>query len=212
MFDTFRLIAHLLLGLNFILFFLKFLNGNKAYKIFTFYLGLIILIEATIMIVVKLGYQNLIFSHVYFTGQFIFLSFFYLQLLTGKYQTKIVMINLMLIPLILAVNFLINPTQLHEFSMLEIILTSIPIMGYSVFHFYNMLSNKKEFYYINCGILIYLFGSTVSFLPRNLHVIYGYSFSMSLQVLNIVLYNVYLLFILIEWLNINSKVKNEIRE
>ena len=206
MFDKLRLIAHIILGINFLLFLSKYKIGSKAYKIYSIYLGLIVLIEITIKLVVDFGFENLIFSHLYFTGQFILLSLFYLELLTEKYQKKIIKFNLILIPLILMVNFFINPSEIHKFSLLEILLTSISIISYCTFHFYNMLSNKKEFYLINCGIIIYLFGSTVTFLPRNLHVIYGYSFNMALQILNIVLYIVYLVFIFLEWRNINLRI------
>ena len=69
--------------------------------------------------------------------------------------------------------------------------------------------SKKEFYLINCGILIYLFGSTVTFLPRNLYTIYGVSFTMVLQSLNITLYLIYQIFIFLEWKKITSTTKNE---
>ena len=157
MFDKLRLIAHIILGINFLLFLSKYKIGSKAYKIYSIYLGLIVLIEITIKLVVDFGFENLIFSHLYFTGQFILLSLFYLELLTEKYQKKIIKFNLILIPLILMVNFFINPSEIHKFSLLEILLTSISIISYCTFHFYNMLSNKKEFYLINCGIIIYLF-------------------------------------------------------
>ncbi len=206
MFDKLRLIAHIILVINFLLFLSKYKIGSNAYKIYSIYLGFIVLIEITIKLVVDFGFENLIFSHLYFTGQFILLSLFYLELLTEKYQKKIIKFNLILIPLILMVNFFINPSEIHKFSLLEILLTSISIISYCTFHFYNMLSNRKEFYLINCGIIIYLFGSTVTFLPRNLHVIYGYSFSMALHILNIILYIVYLIFIFLEWRNINLRI------
>lgn len=207
MFYALRHLAHLLLVINFVLFIFKFKKENRAYKIYTIYLGVIVLIELLIQIIIKSGYQNLFLSHFYFTGQFILLSMFYLELLTESYQKKIIKFNLIFIPILLGINFLINPSQFHEFCLMEILLTSISIISYSTFHFYNMLSNKKEFYYINSGILIYLFGSTVTFLPRNLHTIYGYSFSMALQVLNIILYIAYLIFIFLEWRQINLRIK-----
>ncbi|ODS81579.1 MAG: hypothetical protein ABS44_19090 [Chryseobacterium sp. SCN 40-13] len=37
-----------------------------------------------------------------------------------------------------------------------------------MFHFYNLLNKEKNYYYINTGILIYLFGSTVLFISGNL--------------------------------------------
>ena len=211
MFYILRHLAHFILVLNFILFLYGFKKENKMYKIFTIYLGVIVLIELLIEIIVDLGYENLFLSHFYFTGQFIILSLFYLELLTEKYQKNIVKCNLVLVPIILGINFLIFPFQFNEFCLIEILLTSILLICYSVFHFYNMLSNKKQFYYINCGILIYMFGSTVSFLPRNLHTIYGHSFSKTLHMLNIILYLVYLIFIFLNWKQINSIIKNEKR-
>lgn len=207
MFYILRHLAHVILVLNFILFLYRYKKENKAHKIFTIYLGIIVLIELLIQIIIDLGYENLFLSHFYFTGQFILLSLFYLELLTENYQKTIVKFNLIIMPLIIVLNFLFNPSQFHEFCLIEILLTSISIISYSTFHFYNMLSTKKEFYYINSGILIYLFGSTVTFLPRNLHTIYGFSFSMALQVLNIVLYIVYLIFIFLEWRQINLRIK-----
>lgn len=207
MFYVLRHLAHVILVLNFILFLYRFKKEDRAFKIYTIYLGIIVLIELLIQIIINLGYENLFLSHFYFTGQFILLSLFYLELLTENYQRKIIKFNLVVVPFILLINFIINPTQFFEFCMIEILLTSITIISYSTFHFYNMLSNKKKFYFINNGILIYLFGSTVTFLPRNLHTIYGYSFAMALQVLNIVLYLVYLIFIFLEWRQINLKSK-----
>lgn len=207
LYKIFKYIPIILLLINFILFFSQFKKENKAYRIYTIYLGLIVSIELSSRVLIANGYQNLMLSHLYFTGQFIMLSLFYLQLLKENYQKKIIKINLILIPLLLLVNFSLFPSQLHEFSMVEILLTSVSIISYSTFHFYNMLSNKKEFYLINCGILIYLFGSTVTFLPRNLHVTYGKSLSIVLTILNILLYIVYLIFIFLEWRQIKTRNK-----
>lgn len=204
-FNLIRYFSTIFLIVNFLLFLFRFKKETKAYKIFTIYLGIIVLIEITIRVVVLLGYENLIFSHVYFTGQFILLSLFFLELLNESNQRKIINYALIAVPIILLVNFILNPDQLHEFSLIEIILTSITLITYSTFHFYNMLSRKKEFYFINCGILIYLFGSTLTFLLRNLHVFYGRNFSFVLQMLNIVLYIVYLTLIFIEWKHRISK-------
>ena len=209
MFYIIRNIACIFLLINFILFISKFKIENKPYKIYTIYLGVIVLIEILIRIFVSFGYQNLILSHFYFTGQFILLSLFYLELLKENYQKVLVKFNLVIVPIILAIYFLINPIQLHQFCLIEILLTSITLIGYSTFHFYNMLTNKKEFYLINCGILIYLFGSTVTFLPRNLYTMYGVSFTMVLQSLNITLYLIYQIFIFLEWKKITSTIKNE---
>ncbi|MFY7936989.1 MAG: hypothetical protein ACOVOQ_06425, partial [Flavobacterium sp.] len=128
MFYILRTISFILLILNFILFLSQFKKENKPYKIYAIYLGAMLLNEILIRVVVIYGYQNLIFSHTYFTGQFILLSLFYLELLKENYQKKIVKFNLIFIPSILVVNFLIFPEQLHEFCMIEILLTSLAII------------------------------------------------------------------------------------
>lgn len=209
LFNILRSTSFVLLLLNLVLFISQFSKLNKAYRIFTFYLALILTIEIVIRVVVNFGYQNIIFSHVYFTGQFILLSLFYLSILTEKYQRKIVKFKLILIPIILLIYFAVEPSYLHEFCLLEIILTSLSLILYSTFHFYNMLSNNREYYFINAGILIYLFGSTITFLPRNLHVFYGKNFSYILNMLNIILYLLYLILIFLQWRKLYIRIQNE---
>lgn len=209
MFSIIRYITLSFLLINFLLFLFRFFKENKAFKIYTIYLGLFVFIEVISIVVIKFGYQNLIFSHLYFSGQFILLSLFYLELIKVPFQRKIIQSNLLIIPAVLLINFSINPDDIHQFSLLEIILTAMSLIAYSTFHFYNLLSSKREFYYINAGILIYLFGSIVVFLPRNLHTIYGRDFSDVLVMLNILLYFVYHIFICIEWYTIKSNYINE---
>lgn len=209
MFKIFDNTANIFLFINFILFLLRFKKENKAYKIYTIYLGIIVAVQIALKAFVYFGYENLILSHAYFCGQFIMLSLFYHEILKEKYQKQIIKWNLLITISIVVATFLFNPSSLFNFNPIEILFTSISIIVYSAFHFYNMLSNKKEFYYINCGVSIYLFGSTVVFLPRNLHTIYDRSFSNMLHMLNIVLYLLYLILIFIEWFKLNSKKVNE---
>lgn len=209
MFKFFDIVANLLLYINFILFLLRFKKETKAYKIYTIYLGIIVAVQIALKAFIYFGYQNLILSHAYFCGQFIMLSLFYYEILKEKYQKQIVKWNLAITISIVVATFLLNPSSLFNYNPIEILFTSISLIVYSAFHFYNMLSNKKEFYYINCGVSIYMFGSTVVFLPRNLHTIYDHSFSDILNMLNIVLYLVYLILIFIEWFKLNSKKVNE---
>lgn len=209
MFNFFDIVANLFLYINFILFLLRFKKETKAYKIYTIYLGIIVAVQIALKAFIYFGYQNLILSHAYFCGQFIMLSLFYYEILKEKYQKQIVKWNLAITISIVVATFLLNPSSLFNYNPIEILFTSISLIVYSAFHFYNMLSNKKEFYYINCGVSIYMFGSTVVFLPRNLHTIYDHSFSDILNMLNIVLYLVYLILIFIEWFKLNSKKVNE---
>jgi len=207
MFKIFEYSANIILILNFILFLSRFNKESKAYKIFTIYLGVIVIVQISLKTFIKLGYENLVLSHAYFSGQFIALSFFYLVLMKLNYQKKIIQWNLVITTgiVLLCLNF--DKEKWFNFNPIEILLTSISIIVYSTFHFYNMLSNKREFYYINCGILIYLFGSTVTFLPRNLHMKLDISFYEVLQFLNVILYIFYLLFIFMEWIKLVKSKK-----
>lgn len=204
MFKILDIAANFFLILNFILFAYRFKNQNTAYKFYTMYLGAIVCVQVSLEMLIVFGYQNLFLSHFYFCLQFIFLSLFFLELMKENYQKLIITFNLILTPAIVGFTLYLNPSQIHEFCLIEILLTSISIIVYSTFHFYNMLSAKKEFYFITCGILIYLFGSTLTFLLRNLHVVYGKEFSYTLEMLNIVLYLVYLTFIFLDWKLIKS--------
>jgi uncharacterized protein YqhQ len=62
-----------------------------------------------------------------------------------------------------------------------------------------MLDEKKEFYFVNMGILMYLFGSTILFLVGNLTTKFSKDFNMITWMLNALLIIVYHLFILYEW-------------
>jgi positive regulator of sigma E activity len=62
-----------------------------------------------------------------------------------------------------------------------------------------MLNEKKEFYYVNVGLLIYLLGSTILFLVGNLTAILSPKMSLFTWILNALLIIINQFFILIEW-------------
>ncbi|AWM12796.1 hypothetical protein DI487_02190 [Flavobacterium sediminis] len=199
-------IGYFLLGTNFILFLLglkKFVS--RSYFIFTFYLSIIIIIQFFTAFFKRNGINNLFLSHLYFVFQFIILSFFYLSILKNKKQKKIVKYSLLLCPLILVIQYIFNPELFLRFNLLEIFLTSFLLIIFSMFHFYNILNEKRTYYYINMGILIYLFGSTVVFLSGNIISVLNFSTSKIIWELNSVLYVIYQILIMVEWFNIRIK-------
>lgn len=208
-FEVFNIIANCILGLNFILYLSQFTKRDRAFKIYTLYIGVIVIIQIVSKVFVKFGYENLSVSHFYFILQFIMLSLFYLELFKEKYQKNLIKISLITIPFVIIVNLILNTNLIFKFSLLEIAITSLAIIVYSTFHFYNMLSNKKYFYFVNCGILIYIFGSSVPFLMHNLQFTYGEDFAWLVMLLNVVLYTIYQILVLIEWKVNFSKNKNE---
>jgi len=205
MWSIFANIGYLILLLNLILFLKGVRNEGKAYKIFTCYLGVIFIVQIVSMIMMKNHINNLFLSHFYFIGQFILLSFFYINILKEKLQKKVVKFGLCLGLIALGIQYASDVSLFLKFNLFEIFITSFLLILYATFHFYNMLNEKKEFYYINMGVLIYLFGSTILFLVGNLTIVLSPKMNKITWILNSILYIVYQVFILLEWKKSFSK-------
>ena len=82
-----------------------------------------------------------------------------------------VYIILIVLPIFLLARYLIDPNLFFEYNLLETYLTTMPLIVYSSMHLYNNLGGKSEYYYINIGLLFYLFSSTFIFLIYKLVVI-----------------------------------------
>lgn len=143
--------------------------------------------------------RNLFLSHFYFIFQFILLSLFYYHLLKENFQKKIIVVSLIMCLSLLFIQYALDWNLFYKFNLLEIFITSLPLITYATFHLYNLLNEKKEFYFITIGLLIYLFGSTVVFLTANLLIsLHSMSAFDVINQLNVYLYIVYQLFILYE--------------
>lgn len=199
MLRVFANIGNLILICNLILFIRDFRFQSKAFKIFTFYLGIILGIQMGSKLMVYLHYQNLYLSHFYFVGQFIMLSLFYRNLFKDSFQKRMVNIGFICCGLLLAIQYALDPGLFFKFNLFEIFITSLLLIVYAAFHFYNMLNAKKEFYYINMGVLLYLFGSTVLFLAGNLMPEISPSLNKIPWIANAILFIVYQIFIFVEW-------------
>lgn len=201
-----------LLFVNFLLFSLKFRSNSKAYKIFTFYLLVVLAVQLPSFFLKSLQINNLFLSHFYFLGQFLFLSFFYKSLFTNSLQRNIINIGFVFCFVILGIQYSLDTSLIFKFNLFEIFLTSFLLIIYSVFHFYNMLSDKKQFYYINIGIMLYLFGSTILFFVGNLTALMSVEMNKITWITNAFLYIVYQLFIVFEWYKSFSKKKSNIED
>lgn len=197
--DLFINIGHLLLIINCIVLLKGFSANGKPFKIFTGYCVAMFMVQMASLIVVKMGMENLFLSHFYFILQFLFLSTFYYHLLKHNFQKKIIISTVVLCALILSVQYALDGSLFHKFNLLEIFITSLSVIIYATFHLYNLLNEKKEFYYITIGLLVYLFGSTVVFLTANLLLSLNSTSAFKIiNQLNVYLYIVYQLFILYE--------------
>ncbi len=200
-------LGSLILLINLILFVSVFKLKDKAFKIYTIYLGFILIIQVLSEILILRKMNNLFLSHFYFVFQFVFLTFFYLNIINVPLQRKIIKVFFSLCILILLVQYSVFDELFFQFNLFEIFITSYLLIIYSTFHLYNMLNSKKEFYYINIGILIYLFGSTVLFLLGNLMAKLNSKLSILTYTFNSVIYMIYQLLVFVEIIKIKKECK-----
>lgn len=190
---------YVLMLINLILLVWQFKKYNKALRIFTFYMFVIAVIQLTTRYYSRNDINNLFLSHFYFILQFIILSFFYKTILPVVSQKRCVVAGIMLCFLVLGIQYYYNPALFFKFNLLEIFITSFLILIYALFHFYNILNESKQYYYLNTGIFIYIFGSTVLFMSADILSTIDKSYGKIIYLLNGVLYTVYQIFIFIEW-------------
>jgi hypothetical protein len=200
--------GYFLLFVNFIVFAIGLSKQQKSYVIFTTYLFFIVCVQMSTLVLSKLGMNNLFLSHFYFIGQFLMLSLFYYNLINDSLQKKIIRITCVLALLSLVIQYSVRPDLFFKFNLYEIFITSFLLIIYSTFHFYNMLNDKRVFYYINVGILLYLLGSTILFLVGNLSITLSSKYYKLPSRINYILYIIFQLFILIEWKKSFSKKNN----
>ncbi len=208
-------LEYILLSINAILYTYSYLKKakNKAIKYFAIYLILIfcVLLGSQLIIDIQREFNftenNLYLSHFYFIFQFIFLSLFYSQLFTKK-QIKCQKITTGLVFFILTIQYALNPSLFEKFNLLEIFITSFPLVIYSIFHLYNSLSKAGKFMYINAGVLIYLATSTLIFILGDYLINVDREITADVWFLNRVFYVGYLVLILIEWKKSLLKTKD----
>lgn len=192
-------VGNLLLLINVILFSIKISSRTKIFKLFWFYLIVMFIIQSLAIKDQLYKVNNLYLSHYYFIIQFILLSYFYRQLFAEIKKKRIVDVLFILVGIILSIQYIKNPSIYYKFNLLEIVLTSLSLVSFSVIHFYNSLTEKMEFIYVNSGIFIYLIGSTLIFCSGNFIGDSSISFKNILWILNSILYLVCQVFIFIEW-------------
>jgi len=206
--DIFGILGVLLLFVNCILFFKSYHSKiDSAIKFFTIYLTISFLINTVSIILARNGINNLYLSHFYFISQFIFVSLYYRQLFNNR-QKKMVNAMGLLVFIVLGIQYSTNPTLYYKFNLLEIFLTSFPLVVYSIIHLYNSLSEEGKYMYINSGILMYLTTSTLIFILGNFLSDLDRQTTKNIWFLNKVLYIVYLILILLEWKKSLSQAKN----
>lgn len=172
---------------------------GKAFKIFTFYLMIMLIIQLLTTLLQTMSINNIYLSHFYFILQFLILSYFYFEIFQIDFHKKIVKIAVPVCITVLAIQYYFNPDLFYKFNYFEIFITSFLIIIFSMFHFYTILNEKKRYYYINIGIFAYLFGSAFLFISGNLMNSLNGSFGNITWIINSILYIVYQVYIFIEF-------------
>ncbi len=203
-------IGYFVLAVNTFLFFKSYRQKSIAFKIIPFYLLYCLLIQVRSSYLSIQGIPNLYLSHYYFVGQFLFLSFFYKEILKSQIKKRVVNLFLSTIPIVIIILYIINPLDYFKFNLVEVIITSIPIVLFSIFYFSENLNSSKKFIYLNCGIFIYLISSTFLFSVGNIINSSLSSFKKNVWILNAILYVIYQILIFIEWYK-NFKSKKNIK-
>lgn len=197
--------AYLILLLNLILYSYSFFRKEKANVFFVSYLAFSFLLQIYMEIIYFLRGNNLLAINIFFVGQMILLGLFYNSLMHIKGQKLFVKTSVIIALMVLGAQCIMDPNQFFKFNLFEITLTSLLIVVFALIHFYNMLTENKEYYYISIGIVFYLLTSTVLFLVGNLSPELSADLKYVTWMLNAFLIVVYQLFILYDWIKSNPK-------
>lgn len=106
--------------------------------------------------------NNLWVAHIYFAMQFVILSLFYRNMFY-KGQKRFVLYVIALVVLVLGIYYVSDVSKIMTFNLLDIFVTMLPIIAYTIVHLYNSLTKKGNFLLINSAILIYFSTSALIF-------------------------------------------------
>ena len=167
-----------------------------AFKIFGFYLLFCLFIQLYTSYLRRYKIDNLFLSHYYFIGQFVFLSFFYLEIFKKKFNKIIVKYVLAFVTIAITIYYIIYPEKYTQFNILEIVLTSVPLIVYSFLFFIQKIENiDKKYIYLNSGFFLYILCSTLLFVSGNIKA----DIKRFIWYSNVTLYLIYQILIFVEW-------------
>lgn len=199
-------IGLIILLLNVILYLKVSFKHNTNFKIFSLYLLIMCIIQMVSFAMSEYKINNLFLSHYYFLFQFLFLSLFYIKLFKNKTHKKIILSTLLIVICIISSQYILNPSLYYKFNILEIMLSSIPLMIFNLLYLFNSLNRKMEYLYVNSGIFIYLLSSTLIFFAGNYINEFDQSTIKIIWIVNIYIFAFYQILIFIEWYK-NFRIK-----
>jgi hypothetical protein len=191
-------LGYLFLIINTLVFIINYNKQDKALKYFIMYLMLCLVVQLYSSYLHDKGENNLYLSHYFFTGQFIFLSLFFLKTLHFKKIKKLILFITIIIPLCFITYFFSNEKAYREWCELEIAFTSIPLLIYSFYFFVKKIENNKgkKYIFFNSGFFVYTLCSTLLFILGNIGSIEIKRFVWDI---NQFLYLIFQILIFVEW-------------
>lgn len=197
--------GYFILVINVGLYSFSFFRKEKANVFFMLYLMFSLFVQFGMEFLYHLKMNNLLLMNLFFIGQMVLLGLFYRSLYKQEIQKKFVSIALCFVLLILVARIVYDPGLQFKFNLFQITITSLLTVVFALIHFYNMITENKQYYYLTIGVIGYMFGSTVLFLIGNLTIGLSDDIKYLSWRLNAFLFIVYYFFILFEWIKSFSK-------
>lgn len=202
--------GYFILVVNLGLYSFSFFRKEKANVFLLLYLVFSFLVQFGMEVLYHFKMNNLLLMNLFFVGQMIFLGLFYRSLYKQEVQKKFVLMTLGVVLLILMARAVYDPDLQFKFDLFQITITSLLTVVFALIHFYNMITENKQYYYLTIGVIGYMFGSTVLFLIGNLTIGLSDDVKYLSWRLNAFLFIVYYFFILFEWVKSFLKKNAEI--
>jgi len=185
--------------------------NNQVYNYVAIYLIVLFIVELFCNIIgyLKPG-ANFFLSHFYFNAQFILLSAVFYRFFASKKLKRLVVVNYIILTLIIVGMYIFDSDSFWEFNLFEIAATSLALLVYAFIHFYNTLGEKKRYFYLTIGMVLYVLCSSLIFLFGNYELVFIEDPYIDIWIFNTIFYIVYQVLIFIEWRYINKHgVTNE---
>lgn len=194
-----------ILFLNTLLFvFLK--NKTRLVKIMNYYL-IASCFEGVVCFSLAILFQvnNFFLNHIFFTIQLLFLGFFFYNLFEVPIQKKYVKISSIVVFLVAASQYAINPSSFWHFNLIEIFGVSCLIISFALLHIYNTLGQKKDYFYFCLGMIMYFLCSCIVYLCGNISLVFNEDPYIDHWVIKDLFFIVYQLLILKEYFTIKRE-------
>ena len=180
-----------------VIFFRKYRASNEKYfLIFLWYTFLVDLIGAGIGYVLDLN--NFWLYNGYIATSFLFYFYWYHSILKSALFRRVIRLFSLIFLGVAIGNFVIQ--EWNEYHNYTFITGAFFLLILTVFHFYQLLNSDhvlvvkyKLSFWISTGLLLFSMGMIPSFLLHEFHNFKGFSYVMTLVILNIILYGCYII-------------------